>query len=240
MTKTIIIILLTFFLTSINAKNYNDKTDYFIAKKLFYSKSYSKSEFILKKIILENNYNNKYSNKAKILKALIEYKKNEIENAKNTLNTIYKSDKKYSYYKKILYLKAILYYNSNNNFFQKKFKINKNKNEQELKYKALLALKKIKNNENNNNKIKNYIKTIKEEINQYKINVCEFYIKRKAYISVIRRLENKDFILKVKNVHDYYTTYLILKSYNELLLDNISKKILNKVKKYDKIQASSN
>lgn len=231
MIKKILIILLTFCLTSVNAKNYNNKTDYFIAKKLFNNKSYLKSEFILKKIILENNYNNKYSNKAKILKALIEYKKNEIENAKNTINTIYKSNEKFNYYKKILYLKAILYYNSNTNFLQKIFKINKNKNDQELKYKALLALEKIKNDENHYNKIKNYTKIIKEEINQYKINICEFYIKKKAYISVIRRLENKDFNFKIKNIHDYHILYLILKSYNELLLDKISKNILIKIKK---------
>lgn len=236
-----IIILITFFFPCVNAKNYTNKTEYFIAKKLFNNKEYSKSEFMLKNLISENEYNNKYVIKAQILKALIEYKKNDIENAYTTIKTIQKTNDKPNYYKKILYLKAIIYYNSNNkNYIQKILKLNKNKNDQALKIKALLALQKIKTDPIYFNHIKNNIKIIKNEINQYRINICKFYIKKKAYISVIKRLESKDSDIKMKNADDYHTTYLILKSYNELLLDKISKKILNKIKKYDKIQKSSN
>lgn len=237
MIKTIILILTTFFLTCVNAKNYANKTDYFIAKNLFNNKEYSKSEFMLKNLISENERNNKYVIKAKILKALIEYKKNDIESAHTTIKTIQKINENSNYYKKLLYLKAIIYYNNDNkNYIQKILKINKNKNDQALKIKALLALQKIKNDKIYFTHIRNNIKIIKNEINQYRINICEFYMKKKAYISIIKRLESKDLNIKMKNTNDYHTTYLILKSYNELLLDKISKKILNKIKKYDKIQ----
>jgi outer membrane protein assembly factor BamD (BamD/ComL family) len=240
MIKTIILITLTIFCIDINAKNYSTPTDYFIAKNLFNKKEYAKSEFFLKKIIAENNLNNKYVIKAKILKAFIEYKKKDLDNAQNTLKTIEKSYNNFKYYNKISYLKSIIYYNINDNYIQKILGINKDKKDQTMQYKALSLSQKIKNDKNFTNKIKKNIKIIKKEIDQNKINICLFYIKQKAYIAVINRLENKNFDLKIKKITDYNTFFLILKSYNELLLDKISEKILNKIKKYDKIQTSSN
>lgn len=235
MIKKIILLITIFCITEISAKNYISKTDYFIAKKLFHNKEYTKSEFILKKIILENNINNKYVTKAKILKTLIEYKKNSIDSAQTTIKTINKNNKQNNYYTKILYLKSIIYYNSNNSSIQNFFGIYKDKHEQTMQYKSLSALQKIKNDETYYNKIKENIQFIKKEITTHKTNICMFYIKKKAYIAVINRLENKDFDLKIKKKEDYNTIYLILKSYNELLLDKISKKMLNNIKKYDKI-----
>lgn len=240
MIKIIILIIINVFLANINAKDYKNDTDFFIAKNLFQKQEYLKSEFILKNIILENENNNKYVIKAKILKALIEYKKNDKINAEYTIKDTGKINNNYNYYAKILYLKSIIYYNINNNYLKKFFKINNNKQDKTYEYKALLALKKIKTYKKYSNKIKNNIKIIKNDINKYKINICNYYIKKKAYLAVINRLEYKDSNLKLKDMEDYYKIYMILKSYNELLLDNISKKILNKIKKNVKIQESSN
>ncbi len=234
-----IIIIITLFFTNINAKNYKNNTDFFIAKNLFQKQEYSKSEFILKNIILENENNNKYVIKAKILKTLIEYKKNEKLNAEYTIKDLNKLINQSNYYNKILYLKSIIYYNANNSYLKKILKINNNKQDKTYEYKALLALKKIKTYKKYSKKIKNNIKIIKNNLNQYKINICNYYIKKKAYIAVINRLDYKDITFKIKYIEDYYTIYMILKSYNELLLDNISKKILNKIKKNVKIQESS-
>lgn len=238
MIKIIILIITNLFLANINAKDYKNNTDFFIAKNLFQKQEYLKSEFILKNIILENEKNNKYVIKAKILKALIEYKKNDKINAEYTIKNIGKINSNYN--AKILYLKSIIYYNINNNYLKKILKINNNKQDKTYEYKALLALKKIKTYKKHSKKIKNNIKIIKNDINQYKINICNYYIKKKAYIAVINRLEYKDSYLKLKEIEDYYTIYMILKSYNELLLDNISKNILNKIKKNVRIQESSN
>ncbi len=242
MIKNIICILitLTLLITTAQAKDYNTKTTYFIAKKLFSEKNFEKSEFLLKKIISENSIENKYTQKSKILITLLQYKIKNIELAKNNIIILSKNYKQHKEYDTILYLKAIIYFNLNNNYIQKILGIKKYNHDQTFQYKAVSALKKIKNTEMFSKKIKNNIKTIKNQINMHKINISYFYFKKKAYIATIKRLTLLDKKIKIKNKTDYQNFYLLLKSYNELFLDKISEKTLTYLKNYDNIKSSSN
>lgn len=238
--KIIFLIAMACIFNITEAKNYDTKTDYFIAKKLLKNKNYIKADFILKNIIKENNKNDKYTIKAKILKTLIHYKKNELDQAKYNIDTISKFSKKEKKYNMILYLKGIIYYNFNINFLQNIFKIKRYQHEQTLQYKSLLAFKKIKNEIKNTTKIKTNIKIIRTELSLHKINLGKFYINKKAYIAAINRLDNKNKLIKIKENYDYQKAFLILKSYNELFLDKISKNIFKNIKNYDRIKTSSN
>lgn len=235
----LIYILALLTINPINAKNYNYKTDYFIAKKLFNIKEYDKAAFVLKKIISENNKNNKYVKKSKIFTILIQYKKNDLENAKYNITNIAKLLKNSKNYDTALYLKAIIYFNLNNNYLQKIFNIKRYQHEQTLQYKSMLAFQKIKNHFKYDKKIKKNLKIVKNELELHRLHLGIFYIKKKAYIATINRLDITKKNLKIKKIHDYHRMFLILKSYNELFLDKISKNILIHLKNYDKIKQSS-
>lgn len=222
--KIILPLLLLLNLNIIDAKNYNEKTNFFLAKKLFNYNEFNKSEFILKNLLIESKKNNKYMIKAKLLKILINYKKNNLDIAKHNILQLNTLNKKC--YTEILYLKSIIFYNLNVSFFQKFFKIKNYKHDQTYKIESLIILKKLKNLIKNNNDIKINIRYIKNNLILKNLEISSFYIKKKIYLAALNRL-------KIEHIHtenDCKSLFLILKCYNELFLNNLSKKLLENIK----------
>lgn len=241
MTKKIIyVLILLMFINTVQARNFKERTDFFIAKKLFHAKQLDKSELLLQILISTNHELNYYTKKSKILLALLYYKNNSIHAAKNIITNISHNYKQNKEHDTVLYFKSVIYFNINRNYIQKIIGIKRYQHDQAIPRQALATLKKIKNNIRYSKKIKNNIIIIKNQIALHKINIALYYFKKKAYIATIRRLDAQDQKLKTKNKYDYQINYLLLKSYNELFLDHISEKLFNYLKTNDSIKKSSN
>jgi len=233
MKKIIIIFTSIYLLVFTNTVVYGEnikskKIKFFIAKTQFIKKKNEKAIYNFYNIITKNNLYNKYSKKSKLYITLILYKSNKLTQSINNINDyirIYKKDKYLIY---LYYLKSNINYNQNSSIF-KIFSLNKFKREN-------IKIKDSYNNLNNiiiKNLKPKYITKIKEkiiflenEIIKHELHITDYYIKKRAFIATINRVNNllktynNDFLL-------YKKLYILIKSYNELFMTNISNDIIN-------------
>jgi len=210
----------------LNTVHANDnKIDYFIAKNLFSQKQFVKAYFLFNNLVINNYPYDKYTQKSKLYMILIKYKLGKFSSAKMELKNFIKFYENSKYINNACYLYSIVNYNFQKNTLEYFFPFNRFKRDQSYTKKSIRFLKKVLNDKYNI-KINNEINILKNELKKHDFYIINYYLKKKMYLSVINRV-NIDM--------DYKNNYFLIKSYNELFLDNISLNILNKIKNYDRI-----
>lgn len=213
---------------NIKDKDLNNHVMFFVAKKEFKLRNYIFSDCLFSSIIKSNHPSNKYTQKSRIYSALIRIKLNKIKSARRIGKSLLYNkaflEKKYLNY--VYFLNAFILYK----LFEKQFSININiyKCDQSRNKKALRWLNKIK-------EIKNKIfvdlaiSKIDLEMKKNTIYIADYYFRKKAYLAVIKRVHHFNYDCKDK--YDFYKNYLLIRSYNELFLSDISNNMLNFKKK---------
>jgi outer membrane protein assembly factor BamD (BamD/ComL family) len=229
--KIILIIFLSFNINLCIAKNIYTKTEYFVAKNYFSMKYYDFSFQLFNKIIQENPSYSSYVLKSKIYIILINTLQKNYSDARSKIKNFKFLYNKDIYLDYIFYIKSYILLNIDKNNFQKLFITNRFNKDLTYINKSLVLLNKINNNLKFKKKINPIIKTINNNILKSKIDIARFYLNNDVYISVINRMFHIDENFLMYNEYDYERMYIILKSYNELFLDNISSDILNFLKK---------
>lgn len=207
-------------------KRFNNKVYYGLAQNYFNENNYLLSDYMFDRLVRNNEIYNKYSCKSKIYSALSKFKRGKHKSAKklckNILAVKHVLDIKclnYTYF-----LKGVILFSPSKNLF---FSINRYKADQTFVKKAFNSFSKV-----NASSIHTAYKQlvidvmykVEVEIKKNRLYLAHYYFKKGAYISVIKRLHH--FNHNCKDEYDLQNNYLLLKSYNELYLSDIPKKLL--------------
>lgn len=206
--------------------NMDNKVYYYLAKKEFYNKHYVLADYFFSKLIKNNNLDNKYFQKSRIYAILVKIKTNNFRYAnflsESLLLDIKILKKKYANY--VYYTAGFTAYNYFRTSFNKFFFVNRYKSEWILAAKSFDSLKKIKKLKKYNNIFEKTFCKVTREVKINAIHIANYYLKKKAYISVIKRIGDFKKIRKTK--YGYYRNYLLMRTYNEMYLNDLSKKLL--------------
>ncbi|HIH2763125.1 MAG TPA: outer membrane protein assembly factor BamD [Candidatus Azoamicus sp.] len=216
-------------------KIFNNKISYNLGQKYFNESNYLLSSYIFNSLIRDNEIYNKYSYKSKTYKALSKFKRGKIRHAKRACKNILTI--KHIMNRKCLncvyFLKGIILFNPSKNII---LKLNKYKIDQTFIKKAFRSFSRIKTNSVHtmyDSFVTDIVYKVEVEIKKNSLYIANYYFKKGAYISVIKRLHH--FNHSCKDEYDFYSNYLLLRSYNELYLSDISEKLLHfKPSKYFK------
>lgn len=199
----------------------------FIGARNFSEGNYLVSNYFFSKIIRKAGVRTEFCDKARIYIGLSYLIRGKIKKANKISKNIYST--KYLLCPKDLnaarIFKAMVLHYSTSNFL---LRINRYKADTTSLRRAFNSLSKI------NIKVvsKKYLPLLDlfkykfdVEIKKNKLYIAEYYFKRGAYLSVIKRLHH--YIHNCKDKYDFYNNYLLIRSYNELYLSRISEKLLS-------------
>lgn len=195
--------------------------------KSFLKGDYVVSNYFFSRIVVGAGVRTEFCDKAKIYLGLSYLIRGKIKKASKMAKVIYST--KYLLCPKDLnaarIFKAMVLYYSTSNFL---LRINRYKADTSSLRRAFNSLSKvnIKFVAKKHLPMLNLFKyKFDVEIKKNKLYIAEYYFKRGAYLSVIKRLHH--YIHNCKDKYDFYNNYLLIRSYNELYLSRISEKLLS-------------
>lgn len=208
-------------------KQFDDKISFFLGQSYFNEENYLFSKYIFYSLIKNNEIYNKYSYKSKIYLALSKFKRGKTISSRKICKSIMSikhvlSVKALNY---TYFLKACIFCKPSKNFF---FSINSYKVDHTFIKKAYHSLSKINTTSIHTSYVsflEDVMYKVEIEMKKHRLYIANYYFKKGAYISVIKRLHH--FNHSCKDKYDYQINYLLIKSYNELYLSDISEKLVH-------------
>ncbi|HIH2762494.1 MAG TPA: outer membrane protein assembly factor BamD [Candidatus Azoamicus sp. MARI] len=207
--------------------HFDNKISFFIAQTYYNEGNHLFSKYIFYNLIQDNDLYNKYSYKSKIYLALSKFKHGKIKNARKTCKSVL-SIKHILNLKSlnfVYFLKASIFCSPSKNIF---FNINRYKVDDTFIKKSFRSLSKINTrlvHMSYASLVKDKMYKVEVEIKKHRLYIAKYYYNKGAYISVVKRLHH--FNHSCIDEYDYQSNYLLLKSYNELYLSDISEKLLH-------------
>ena len=232
--KNIMYIIVVIALLCFGTANANgNKVEYFIAKKLYLQKQFVKSYFLFNNIVINNYPYNKYVQKSKLYMILIKHRLGKLNSAKMELRNFIKLYENSKYIDYACYLYAVINYDMQKSVIEHIFPLDRFKRDQTYTQKSIRFLKKIIS-EKYQNKIDYEVSILEKEYKKHHLYVANYYLKKKLYVAVINRMNIENEIELITDM-DYKRIYILIKSCNELFLENVSENILTKIENYDRI-----